>query len=100
MLLARTRRDLLGQALSFVRANQTSQWQRGHARASPASYDRRAILRSLSDSSENEARWRLFFARNAIEPLRLDYETVVASPQAAVDAWPVCWRIEPKRLAP
>jgi LPS sulfotransferase NodH len=96
-----TRSDLLGQAISRLRAVQTGQWRREYEPVAQTCYDREEIERSLAACGEDEARWRLFFARNGIEPLRLTYEAIVADPQAAVDAVaglvalsepaPICW---------
>ena len=80
------RRDLLGQAISLLRANQTGQFvSMEPARAEPR-YDRRAIAGLLGDIAADQARWRAYFARNGIEPLQLFYEDVVADPQAAASA--------------
>jgi LPS sulfotransferase NodH len=96
-----TRSDLLGQAISRLRAVQTDQWRGESEPAAPFHYDRQGIEDSLAACAEDEARWRLFFARNGIEPLRLTYEAIVADPQAAVDSVaglvglsepaPICW---------
>jgi len=80
------RRDLLGQAMSFVRSIQTDQYRSSEeARAEPA-YDGAAIAGHLARLADNEARWRRYFARNGLEPLWLTYETLADDPAAAVAA--------------
>ena len=79
------RRDLLGQALSDVRAIQTGCWRTTAPAARPPVYDQRAIARRLAALARGQARWRIWFARNGIAPLPLVYEEVVENPQAAAD---------------
>jgi LPS sulfotransferase NodH len=79
------RRDLLGQAISMVRALQTNQWRSTMAAERDATYDGEQILERLRTAVRDYARWDLFFARNAIAPTVIWYEGLVADPQAAVD---------------
>lgn len=80
------RLDLLGQAISLVRAEQTGRYFPGQPAHAEPRYDRSAIARALRRLALNQARWRLWFARNGIVPLRLTYEGVVADPPAAARA--------------
>lgn len=80
------RRDLLGQALSRHRANQTDQWRSTGRAAGTAAYDGEAILAEIRRAALQDARWEVFFARTGIRPLRLVYEDATADPQRAVDA--------------
>jgi LPS sulfotransferase NodH len=80
------RRDLLGQAISYLRAIQTGQYRSTGTPRRPATYDRSAIAAQIAAFATNQARWRRYFARNAIEPLWLVYEEVAADPAAAVAA--------------
>ncbi len=79
------RRDLLGQAISALRAAQTNQWRSTMAAQGPATYDGHQIYERLQSAARDYARWELFFARNGIEPTGIIYEDLVANPQAAVD---------------
>jgi len=80
------RRDLLGQAISHVRAMQTQQWgSRFEAVREPA-YNAGAINNELVRLARCETRWRYYFARNGIEALHLAYEDIEADPQRAVEA--------------
>lgn len=75
------RRDLLGQAISNARALQTGRYWSTERELAPPRYDGRAIARQLRRIAGDQARWHQYFARNAIQPLRLTYEEVVADPQ-------------------
>lgn len=79
------RHDLLGQAMSLVRAAQTRQYKSTEAQSAPLRYDGRRIAAALARLAHSGARWQSYFARNGIAPLRLVYEDVVADPQAAAD---------------
>ena len=80
-----TRRDLLGQAISWARALQTGQWQSIVPGREPAVYDADQIYQCLRAAASDNARWNIFFARNGIEPAAIMYEDLVADPQEAVD---------------
>ena len=79
------RRDLLGLALSHVRAVQTNQYRSTSPVQGEAVYDRDKIYERLRGAVLSQACWRLYFSRNGISPLTLVYEDVVRAPQAAVD---------------
>jgi LPS sulfotransferase NodH len=78
------RRDLLGQAISFVRAMQTHQYLAHEQPQALSRYDARAIHRQLRRLAEAQSRWRLYFARNGIPVLWLVYEDMVRDPQATI----------------
>ena len=80
------RNDLLGQAISHLRAMQTDQYISNLPSAGEPRYDHRALSEVLANLARNQARWRQYFARNGIAPLRLVYEEVIADPLAAVRA--------------
>jgi LPS sulfotransferase NodH len=79
------RRDLLGQAISSLRAAQTNQWRSTIAAQGSAVYDGAQINECLRATAREYARWDVFFARNGIEPAIIWYEDIVADPQGAVD---------------
>jgi LPS sulfotransferase NodH len=89
------RRDLLAQAISLIRAIQTKQWTSGHARLGEPAYDAAAINNLLVSFARDEARWRYYFARNGIEPLRLVYEDLMADPQGPVTAVAALMGVDP-----
>jgi LPS sulfotransferase NodH len=78
--------DLLGQAISNVRAIQTGQYVSAPEATRDLRYNARAIARMLMWIAHNQARWRVWFARNGLTPLHLTYEEVTADPQAAAEA--------------
>ncbi len=78
------RGDVLAQAISLCRANQTGRFRSTVPESGVPSYDGEAILANIRLFAQHDARWIAFFARNAIAPLRLLYEDVVADPVAAV----------------
>lgn len=80
------RRDVLGQALSRVRALQTRRWRSTLPGRGDAHYDGEAILDALRLTVIQDARWEMFFARNGIAPLRLVYEDALESVTATVVA--------------
>ena len=80
------RRDILGQAISDLRAIQTGQYRFNQVATGTPRYDRRRIGRRLADIVRHQGRWRLYFARNGITPLSLVYEDIVRSPQGAAAA--------------
>ena len=80
------RRDLLGQAISRVRVNQTLQWRSTLPAAAMPHYDGDAILAAMREILAQDARWTLFFARTGIVPLRLVYEDALSAADATVAA--------------
>lgn len=79
------RRDVLGQAISRVRAEQTGRF-RSYAKGNEQTpyYDREAIARMLSVTAAGHARWRAYFAAKGIAPLDLSYEDIVRDPAGTV----------------
>jgi LPS sulfotransferase NodH len=78
--------DMLGQAISHVRAAQTRQWAAVQPEQAQPYYDRAQIMDRLTRLGAANARWRLFFARNGLRVLTLFYEQITQTPQGAVDA--------------
>jgi trehalose 2-sulfotransferase len=79
------RRDLLGQAISLVRALQTGQYHSHQAASAEPRYDAVAIARHIERISDGYVRWRRYFARNGIEPLWLSYEELTVEPKETVE---------------
>ncbi len=73
------RQDVVAQAVSRFRAEQTNVWHiksqsdRG-AEQSAVRYDRVAIQRFLDESIEHDQAWNRWFQQNGISPFRLRYE--------------------------
>lgn len=84
--LIRLRRgDLLGQAISLARAEQTGKFGSRRAPAEPRGYDCahiRACLRTLIDY---DTLWEEIIGRLGVQPLELEYDALVQDPQTIVD---------------
>lgn len=86
------RGDLLGQAISRVRAEQSGLWHRAadgselERLAPPAEpfYDRAALTAALAEAERLNAGWHDWFAAEGIEPLRVTYEELSAGPGAVL----------------
>lgn len=79
------RRDLLGQAISALRAAQTQQYRSTQTTQGVPCYDGKEIQARLQVAVRDYARWDLFFARKDITPTIIIYEDMQADPQTAVD---------------
>ena len=80
------RLDMLGQALSHVRASQTRQWMANLPQLAQTYYNRDQITQELRRLAWASTRWRYFFASNGLPVLHLFYEQITQAPQATVDA--------------
>ncbi len=80
------RRDILGQALSWVRAAQTGRFRASDPATGEPVYDAEAIALRVRQICQRGARWDMFFARTGIEPVEIAYEDALRDPQAAVAA--------------
>jgi trehalose 2-sulfotransferase len=86
------RQDKVAQAISRIKAEQSGLWHRaadgsvreqgGEYRA--PEYDAARIRESIAETTDHVARWRSWFAREAIRPLELTYEDLSADPQGAI----------------
>ena len=79
------RHDLLGQAISDVRSTQTQQFRSTAKAVAEPRFDHTAIHEALARAVRDQARWKFYFARNAISPVQLTYEAILEAPQDAVD---------------
>jgi LPS sulfotransferase NodH len=80
------RRDVLGQALSLARAQQTRSFRASQPAQNEAVYDFDRINRLLVNLIRDNARWRYYLNKNGLTPVHLYYEDVVANPAEAVRA--------------
>lgn len=86
------REDKLRQAASFVRAGQTGLWHRAAdgselerlAPPAPPQFDADALAQAQDKFVGYDADWTAWFDTNAIQPLRLTYETLADDPRAAL----------------
>lgn len=80
------RRDILGQALSWVRATQTGRFRASDSATGEGSYDADAIAARVRQICQRGARWDMFFARTGIAPVEIAYEDFIADPAVAIGA--------------
>jgi LPS sulfotransferase NodH len=78
------RRDLLGQALSWARAEQTLQYRSTQPVERTPVYNGEAILGYLQRIGRERARWEVFFARTGLAPLPVIYEDLIDDPAGQV----------------
>jgi len=84
-LVKLTRRDILGQAISFARAQQTGEFASYSASSRQPVYDHAMIRACLEGILRDQRVWDDIMARNAFPYITLEYESVVEDPQGAVD---------------
>jgi trehalose 2-sulfotransferase len=81
-----TRRDVLGAAISYVIARQTSSWISFQPTRGQPSYDFVEIADTRAKIEEQDRQWTAFFEASALDSARVVYEDLLASPQATIDA--------------
>lgn len=79
------RRDRLGQALSWARAQQTGQHRAGDPAEGEATFAPEAIERCRSRLGDQETFWAEHLDSRGVPTLQVFYEDLVESPQAHVD---------------
>ncbi len=79
------RRDRTAHIVSYARANLTGVWRKEQEtdRSEPARYSQEALEMAERGIEVQAAGWEKMFRERGIEPLRLYYEDVVASPAEA-----------------
>jgi trehalose 2-sulfotransferase len=83
-----SRRHKLRQALSKARAEQTGLWkvQDGKKIQQQPTFNAQLIEQCLRDGELQEQQWDGFFARNRVEPFRVEYETLCDDYEATIRA--------------
>lgn len=81
-----TRRDKLRQAISFLKAKQTSifssqQLHRGRTPRGAPQYDRQKIGQMLRRLEEEDRQWQRWFQGQGLKPLVVEYETFATDPE-------------------
>jgi LPS sulfotransferase NodH len=79
------RNDVVGQAVSWARAEQTGFWQHGDVPSAEPRFDRGQIDELVDTIDEHNAAWRAWFIDQGVEPVEVTYEAVVARPSDAVN---------------
>lgn len=82
-----SRDDLLGQAISLVRAKQTNEWssrRSGQGRAATYSFTQIEDEMKFILATNNE--WDIYFARSQVTPMRVRYEEIVENRERVLSA--------------
>ncbi|QDP97604.1 hypothetical protein FOE78_18310 [Microlunatus elymi] len=79
-----SRQDVLAQAVSWARAEQTAYWQTGDVAAGEPHFDPEQIDLLGQTIEEHNAAWRSWFAAAGVRPLAIAYEELVADPVRTV----------------
>jgi len=78
------REDIVDQAISLAIARQTGSYMKETPERAEPVYDCDQILNCLRFIAVGEARWRMFFAANAISPLEMSYNQLLHDPQKEI----------------
>ncbi len=78
------RSDVVAQAVSWARSEQTGVWQHGDVASCEATYDPVQIAHLVGTIRDHELAWRDWFSAQGIVPLELTYEHVIDAPRDAV----------------
>jgi LPS sulfotransferase NodH len=78
------RLDVVAQAVSWARAEQTGFWQQGDRSDATAELDLDQVERLVATVHQHNEAWQAWFDAQAVEPLRLTYEFLVSSPVETV----------------
>lgn len=74
------RRDTVGQAVSWARAEQTGYWQQGDSVHTNPKPDVAQMVQIVRTIKAHNAAWRSWFDRHGIEPYELDYAELTTKP--------------------
>lgn len=80
------RHDVVGQAVSWARAEQSGYWQHGDVRSGEPRVDLDQVDELVDTIRGHNAAWRAWFADQGVEPVDVAYESVVAAPRDTVVA--------------
>jgi trehalose 2-sulfotransferase len=78
------REDIVGQAVSWCRAEQTGVWQHGDVASAPPGRDLDQLKRFVRTIRDHNAAWRAWFDRNGVRPRTVTYERIVQAPRTTV----------------
>jgi len=91
-----TRNDRVAQAVSLARAWQTQKWSSlDEGSAGPPIYEFSHIQNCFAHIAREHAGWKSFFRKNIFAPIRVDYDDLVADPDAVVRQIMTQFGIEP-----
>ena len=73
-----TRADLIGQAISYLRASQTQEWIHDHESRGEPHFDAEALHQAVVELVRSSQGWESLFQTLGIQPYRLSYESLCA----------------------
>lgn len=79
------RRDVVGQAVSWCRAEQTGYWQDGDVASAAPTSDLTQMSELLETIAAHNVAWREWFREQAIEPLTITYEALIEHPGVVIE---------------
>lgn len=91
------REDVVGQAVSWARAEQTGYWQQGDTAHGEPRLDLDQVDGLVRTVREHNARWSAWFSRQGVQPHVVSYEDLIDDPRRAVRG--ILDRLEVQALA-
>jgi LPS sulfotransferase NodH len=99
------RDDVLGQAVSWARAEQTGYWQDGDVPSAQPRFESGQVAGLVRTIREHNAAWSSWFAQQGVEPHSVTYEELIEDPARAVQGildhlgieLPADWRPAPRQ---
>lgn len=79
-----SRRDVIGQAVSWARAEQSGYWQHGDAARAEPRLDVEQVDALVGTIQDHNAAWEAWFAEQSVEPLLVEYESLASDPAETV----------------
>jgi LPS sulfotransferase NodH len=79
------REDIVGQAVSWYRAEQTGFWQQGDAASRPPERDLDQMKQLIRTIRDHNAAWRSWFDRVGVRPHAVNYEQLVHDRRTTVE---------------
>lgn len=80
------RHDVVGQAVSWARAEQSGYWQHGDVGSAEPKFDLDQIDELVDTIGGHNAAWQAWFAGQGVEQVDVAYESAVAAPSKTVAA--------------
>lgn len=81
-----TRRDLIGQAMSYSRAQRSRRWFGGMSGTPEVLYDFDHIKKCISSIEEQKSSWERMFAIAGVRPIRIHYEDLLGDSNSVINA--------------
>lgn len=89
------RRDIVGQAVSWARAEQSGYWQHGDRAPREVRFDLDEIDSLIATIHEHNESWRTWFGAQAVAPFEVTYESLVSEAREAVGGILECIGVKP-----